>query len=381
MKRPDVAAVALIVAGCALAQNQVSSGTPATSPDGAAPISTATLTVENGERLVGPEWHLNIAWAGERPFKVGHQPELCYFVRNQAGEWEDLRVSFAGSAFSLYPMHSPASGTWHWVVDPGESIDFTGEVADWRVLGFPGTYKAKLTLPGIGDVWSDAFSIASSGDAGNDPTAPIVGDTEQSDAFKEVMRYRLIPSCGLPEADRRLRAQILRELAGRFSGDTTPRMSFHALARQRDKLSQAADLPTALRDRIELSRLLEVGRGLTFQPSEDLAVVAQAAEWASRIAAMGSKSGHVGRVARYQWLVYAKEAGLPGCEGQLAAARLDPMMRGIAASYLEGSERLAIFADVVLVQQWSGLSSPRTKVPEGHSTETTGPTAPVRQLR
>jgi len=238
-----------------------------------------------------------------------------------------------------------------------------------------------LTLPGIGDVWSGEFSIASSAGAGSDPASPIVGNAEQSDAFKEVMRYRLIPSCGLPEADRRFRAEILRSLAERFPGDTTPRMSFWPLERQRDVLSLASDLPLALRDRIELSRLLEVGRGLTFQPSEDLAVVAQAAEWASRIAAMGSKPGHVGRVARYQWLVYAKEAGLPGCEGQLAAARLDPMMRGIAASYLEGSERLAIFTDVVLVQQWSGLSSPQTKVPEGHSTETTGPPGPGRQLR
>lgn len=370
------ATLASIALGSGSAQGQAPNEAPAIRPDGGA--AAATLRVENGLRLEPPEWHLSIAWSGGSPLKTG-QPHLQYFARNQAGEWQHVSAVFAGSDFSLYPSNreSMVSGMWCWVVDPGESIEFVGELADWRVIGFPGTYKALVRLPGLGDIWSEEFSIARSGSVEHELAGPLVGNAEESDALKSFMRHRLIPVSGLPESLRLLRVNVLGSDHAVSADDETARLLFVPGEWERRKLRSASGLPMAMHDRIELWRLLVVGRGMTFEASEDPRVVSQAAEWASKLAAMGTKPGHVGRVARYQWLVYAKQANVPGCDDLLAAARLDPMMRGVAASYMEGAVELGMFPKLDLAKGTSHLCPTGNVLPSA-ATGTTGPAAPKR---
>lgn len=365
--------LAMLVASCArfvVAQSPSTPPAPAPQPVPNEASVAPVLVIANGKQFEPPEWHLSWTWTGEGDAKVFH-PFIRYHMRSDAGEWKSVdelypRASFRGSH---HDSNGSCSGDPYWRVGSGSPIDFVGDVADWRVVGYPGIYKAEAHLRGFGNVWSNEFSITGADSSGQDLLAAQAATRSKLwIAFQESMSCVLSPGYGLSEARHQFHESLMASLP-----QAKPRGLFEesplfllGMRPPWEELRAADVLPASLRDRIELLRLLGVGGRVRYQAPAGSVAAAEAADWASRIAALAHKPGHVGRVARYQWLLYAKQANLGGCDLQFAAAADDPIMRGVAASCVVGVDEIGVLPGWRRMQT-RGLSrpGPDSEVPTG----------------
>ncbi len=278
---------------------------------------------------------------------VTQVPFVQFFRKMPSGEWWHAYGPPGGPLTSVasqlfvpaWPSTSEAPPPVLWRFRAGESTAFFGEVADWRVLGYAGTYQVKVrwAIEGAASGYATAeFEVRPAGDG----SAALLAASAQSELWRayqrfmnselvvaEPMRWRPPVPPPSPEG--------LRFLAG-LQG-----LPFEPC----NTLLQAGTLPAGLRERIDLFQLRRPFTVANTMPDGDERM-SDLKRCAVDYATFGTHPGFAGAFARLQALVLTKSCGTAAeFDAALARALQDRDLLDLGLSFPEAMQAVGLLVE------------------------------------
>lgn len=310
-----------------------------------APIA-AVVTIDDAEQFCPTTCRFRIDVPGTCDDIVTQVPYVQFFREMPSGEWWHATGPPGGrNGYSASLLFSPAPNEGltqvRWRFRAGESTSFFGEVADWRVLGYPGTYQVRVQWAIEGAPFRNAtaeFEVRPAGDGGAALLAAQTAQDEVWRAYQSFMSRGLvvaeISSFRPPgyQAPSPTALQFLQAVQGLTVGSCDP-------------LLQAGSLPEGLRERLDLFLLKK--------PWIEANVMSDAVERTQALRRVlslymdfGTRPGFAGAFARLQALVLTKSCGTKTeFDAAFASALQDRDLLDLGLSYPEAMQAVGLLVE------------------------------------
>jgi hypothetical protein len=219
-----------------------------------------------------------------------------------------------------------------WRCEAGASVEFMGEVADWRVLGYPGRYRAV-----VGDA-SAEFEVRPGGPQEGALLAAMQLRNAVWVAYIDFLNGKIPASALEPIAVPALPIRVSGTAAARdFALQLLDQPSHPAVV-----LGACAQLPSGLQQRLALMRALGEYRATLAGPG-GAEQTDRLASLRSAIEAFGSSGGYIGAFSRFQVLLFsARHDPAASFAGRVQAARQDSDVCGVGRMFGDSALRIGL---------------------------------------
>ena len=308
-------------------------GATAQAPAPSPAAARATLEVADTDRFCPTTWRLRIAVPRDHEAIRVPVPLVSFERKDANGEWTSATKPPRGTTdpdpvpWSVFDDSSSCGGvaTEPWQLAPGATMSIAGEVADFHVIAYPGSYRARSVVTfgsATQEIVSAEFTVGAKGACGDELAKAQTEQTPLWTAYKQLMHGRLLIK--MPPATRI--GEPTREGAAAISA------LFEQWSAPWNVLGRAPTLPAAVRDRVDAVRLGPMHTIAWNRPAADrpAALTRLLADCKS----LGAKPGFTGAFARLQLLVFLRAHGTPAeFEAALAAARSDGELLEVARGF------------------------------------------------